>query len=223
MKAMILAAGLGKRMRPLTDTCPKPLLPVAGKPLIVHHLERLAAAGITEVVINVSYRADQIIAALGDGAAQGVTITWSREQTPLETGGGIRQALPWLGEAPFLLLNGDVWCTPELTALPGLGEDLAHLWLVDNPDHHPQGDFHLDGAGRVHSSGAPRLTFAGLSLIDPALLADEAPGAFALAPLLKDAMAAGRVAGHHHRGPWVDVGTPERLAELDARLRTVAE
>ncbi|WP_458526737.1 N-acetylmuramate alpha-1-phosphate uridylyltransferase MurU [Onishia taeanensis] len=223
MKAMILAAGLGKRMRPLTDTCPKPLLPVAGKPLIVHHLERLAAAGIVEVVINVSYRAEQIIAALGDGAAHGVNIEWSREDRPLETGGGIRQALPLLGEAPFLLINGDVWCAPDLTRLPVLAEDLAHLWLVDNPDHHPQGDFHLDGAGRVHPDGAPRLTFAGLSLIDPALLAGEAPGAFALAPLLRKAMAAGRVAGHHHRGPWVDVGTPERLAELDTRLRAMAE
>lgn len=223
MKAMILAAGLGKRMRPLTDTCPKPLLPVAGKPLIVHHLERLATAGITEVVINVSYRAEQIIEALGDGAAHGVSIAWSREDSPLETGGGIHKALPLLGEAPFLLINGDVWCVPDLTRLPVLAADLAHLWLVDNPDHHPQGDFHLDDACRVRASGSPRLTFAGLSLIDPALLAGEAPGAFALAPLLRDAMAAGRVAGHHHRGPWVDVGTPERLAELDTRLRAMAE
>ncbi|WP_192035222.1 N-acetylmuramate alpha-1-phosphate uridylyltransferase MurU [Halomonas sp. YLGW01] len=223
MKAMILAAGLGKRMRPLTDTCPKPLLPVAGKPLIVHHLERLAAAGIVDVVINISYRADQIIEALGDGAAHGVNIAWSREDSPLETGGGIHKALPLLGEAPFLLINGDVWCAPDLTRLPMLKDDLAHLWLVDNPDHHPEGDFHLDGAGRVQASGTPRLTFAGLSLIDPALLADTPPGAFALAPLLRDAMTAGRVAGHHHRGPWVDVGTPERLAALDTRLRAMAE
>tara|TARA_B100000700_G_scaffold118310_1_gene133070 strand:+ start:10749 stop:11420 length:672 start_codon:yes stop_codon:yes gene_type:complete len=223
MKAMILAAGLGKRMRPLTDHCPKPLLPVAGKPLIVHHLERLAAAGISEVVINVSYRAEQIIAALGDGAAHGVSIAWSREDSPLETGGGIQKALPLLGEAPFLLVNGDVWCTPDLTRLPNLDEDLAHLWLVDNPHQHPDGDFHLDEAGRVDASGTPRLTFAGLSLIDPALLANQAPGAFALAPLLRDAMAEGRVSGHHHRGPWVDVGTPERLAELDTRLRAMAE
>ncbi|MGB8712043.1 MAG: nucleotidyltransferase family protein, partial [Onishia taeanensis] len=153
MKAMILAAGLGKRMRPLTDSCPKPLLPVAGKPLIVHHLERLAAAGITDVVINVSYRAEQIIEALGNGAAHGVSITWSREDSPLETGGGIKKALPLLGEAPFLLINGDVWCTPDLTRLPRLDGDLAHLWLVDNPDQHPDGDFHLDGAGRVDASG----------------------------------------------------------------------
>ncbi|MBH8579049.1 nucleotidyltransferase family protein [Halomonas pacifica] len=218
MKAMILAAGLGTRMRPLTDHCPKPLLPVAGKPLIVHHLERLAAAGISEVVINVSYRAEQIMAALGDGSALGVRIAWSREDAPLETGGGIRQALPLLGQAPFLLVNGDIWCDLDPRRLPPLGEDLAHLVLVDNPDHHPSGDFHLDPRGRVQEHGEPRLTFAGLSLLAPALVADEAPGAFPLAPLLRRAMAAGRVAGSHHRGDWVDVGTPERLTALDRRL-----
>lgn len=220
MKAMILAAGLGTRMRPLTDHCPKPLLPVAGKPLIVHHLERLREAGISEVVINVSYRAEQIVAALGDGRDFGVSIAWSREDTPLETGGGIHQALPLLGSAPFLLVNGDVWCDLDPAGLPALGDDLARLVLVDNPDHHPNGDFHLDAAGRVHAEGEPRLTFAGLSLLDPALVADQAPGAFALAPLLRRAMDAGRVGGHHHRGAWVDVGTPERLAELDRQLRS---
>ncbi|MCE8050147.1 N-acetylmuramate alpha-1-phosphate uridylyltransferase MurU [Billgrantia desiderata] len=218
MKAMILAAGLGKRMRPLTDHCPKPLLPVAGKPLIVHHLERLAAAGIDEVVINVSYRAEQIIGALGDGRQFGVRIAWSRETQPLETGGGIRQALPLLGNAPFLLVNGDVWCEIDTSTLPVLGRDLAHLVLVDNPSHHPGGDFHLDAAGRVHAEGEPRLTFAGLSLLDPALVADRAPGEFPLAPLLRAAMRAGRVGGTHHRGRWVDVGTPERLAELEREL-----
>lgn len=220
MKAMILAAGLGKRMRPLTDRCPKPLLPVAGRPLIVHHLARLRAAGITEVVINVSYRAEQIMAALGDGSEHGVRIAWSHEEAPLETGGGIRRALPLLGEAPFLLVNGDVWCDLDPAALPALGKgDLARLALVDNPAHHPGGDFHLDAAGRVHAEGEPRLTFAGISLLDPALVADEPEGAFALAPLLRRAMADGRVGGHHHRGDWVDVGTPSRLAELDRRLR----
>ncbi|MGY6564259.1 N-acetylmuramate alpha-1-phosphate uridylyltransferase MurU [Halomonas sp. KM-1] len=218
MKAMILAAGLGKRMRPLTDHCPKPLLPVAGKPLIVHHLERLAAAGIDEVVINVSYRAEQIISALGDGRQFGIRIAWSRETQPLETGGGIRQALPLLGDAPFLLINGDVWCAFDPSTLPALGSDLAHLMLVDNPTHHPDGDFHLDAAGRVHDAGEPRLTFAGLSLLDPALVADRSPGEFPLAPLLRAAMHAGRVGGTHHRGRWVDVGTPERLAELDREL-----
>ncbi len=219
MKAMILAAGLGTRMRPLTDRCPKPLLPVAGQPLIVHHLARLCTAGITEVVINVSYRAEQIIAALGDGSENGVHITWSREATPLETGGGIRQALPLLGEAPFLLVNGDIWCDLDPARLTLGAGDLAQLALVDNPDHHPAGDFYLASDGRVHAEGEPRLTFSGISLLDPALVADEPPGAFALAPLLRRAMAAGRVGGHHHRGQWVDVGTPERLAELDRRLR----
>lgn len=219
MRAMILAAGLGTRMRPLTDHCPKPLLEAGGKPLIVHHLERLRAGGIIDVVINVSYRAEQLVAALGDGRDFGVHIAWSRETTPLETGGGIRQALPLLGEAPFLLVNGDVWCDLDPAGLPALGDDLARLVLVDNPDHHPQGDFHLDAAGRVHAEGEPRLTFAGISLLDPALVADEPPGAFALAPLLRRAMAEGRVGGHRHRGAWIDVGTPERLAELDRRLR----
>ncbi|GEK74284.1 nucleotidyltransferase [Halomonas halophila] len=217
---MILAAGLGTRMRPLTDHCPKPLLPVAGKPLIVHHLERLATAGIREVVINVSYRAEQIIEALGDGHEFGVDIAWSREDAPLETGGGIRRALPLLGEAPFWLVNGDVWCDVTPDALPPLGDDLANLVLVDNPDHHPTGDFHLDAGGRVHAEGEPRLTYAGLALLDPALVATQTDGAFALAPLLREAMAAGRVAGHHHRGAWVDVGTPARLESLDRALRT---
>jgi len=216
MKAMILAAGLGKRMRPLTDSCPKPLLPVAGKPLIVHHLERLEQAGIQEVVINVSHLAEQIIKALGDGSQYGLTLRFSREATPLETGGGIRQALPLLGEAPFLLVNGDVWCKalPKLRALQG--DDLAHLMLVDNPEHHPDGDFSLDN-GRVQE-GQPRLTFSGLSIIHPALLAHQAQGAFALAPLLKAAMQQGRVSGEHFDGQWVDVGTPRRLAALDQQL-----
>ncbi|MCA1770124.1 MAG: nucleotidyltransferase family protein [Halomonas sp.] len=220
MKAMILAAGLGTRMRPLTDRCPKPLLPVAGQPLIVHHLARLRAAGIVEIVINVSYRAEQIMAALGDGADYGVSIAWSREEVPLETGGGIRQALGLLGEAPFLLVNGDVWCDLDPTHLTLRDGDLAHLALVDNPDHHPGGDFHLTHDGRIHAEGEPLLTFAGISLLDPALVAQESPGAFALAPLLRRAMAEERVGGHHHRGQWVDVGTPERLAALDRRLRS---
>ncbi|PMR76676.1 N-acetylmuramate alpha-1-phosphate uridylyltransferase MurU [Billgrantia endophytica] len=222
MKAMILAAGLGTRMRPLTDHCPKPLLPVAGKPLIVHHLERLRAAGIVEVVINVSYRGEQIIESLGDGSSFGITIAWSREETPLETGGGIRQALPLLGQAPFLLVNGDIWSDLDPTSLPALGDDLAHLVLVDNPDHHADGDFHLDSDGRVREQGEPRLTFAGISLLDPALAAQHAPGVFALAPLLRQAMAEGRVGGTLHRGAWVDVGTPQRLASLDRRLRTLS-
>lgn len=226
MKAMILAAGFGTRMRPLTDTCPKPLLRVGGRPLIEHHLARLAHAGIEEVVINVSYRAEQIIAALGDGQRFGLTLHYSRETTPLETGGGIQAALPLLGEAPFLLVNGDVWCDtlPDTQAL-GAG-DLAHLLLVDNPDHHPAGDFALQGgrivAERTAADGEPRLTFSGLSLIHPALVANEPPGAFALAPLLKAAMRQGRISGEHVTGRWVDVGTPERLAALDKHLAAKA-
>ncbi|MDV6319298.1 N-acetylmuramate alpha-1-phosphate uridylyltransferase MurU [Chromohalobacter sp. HP20-39] len=222
MKAMILAAGLGTRMRPLTDHCPKPLLPVAGKPLIVHHLERLAAAGITDIVINVSYRAEQIVEALGDGQRFGVSLAFSHETTPLETAGGIRHALPLLGNAPFLLINGDVWCDIALTTLPGLGDDLAHLVLVDNPDHHAEGDFALDDAGRVQLDIAPRLTYSGMAVLAPTLVAglpDDTPAK--LAPLLREAITAGRTGGTHHRGGWMDVGTPERLATLDAQLRGI--
>ncbi|MGP9644408.1 N-acetylmuramate alpha-1-phosphate uridylyltransferase MurU [Halomonas sp. AOP30-A1-24] len=214
MKAMILAAGLGKRMRPLTDHCPKPLLPVAGKPLIVHHLERLQRAGIEDVIINVSYRAEQIIQAIGDGRAYGVNIQWSHEATPLETGGGIQKALPQLGEEPFLLVNGDVWCDylPANTQLKR--GDLAHLILVNNPDHHPEGDFALD-KGRVLNQGAQRYTYAGVSIIHPRLLAGQPTEAFALAPLLKNAMHEQQVSGEHFAGHWVDVGTPERLVALE--------
>lgn len=226
MKAMILAAGLGTRMRPLTDNCPKPLLPVAGKPLIVHHLERLAAAGFHDVVINVSYRAQQIIDALGDGARYGVSLQFSVEETPLETAGGLRQALPLLGEAPFMLLNGDVWTDFPLERLspasgdPGLADgDLASLVMVDTADFHRRGDFHLDADGRLHAEGEPRLIYAGLGVIHPDLIAKlPAAEAIKLAPLLIDAMQAGRVGGLHHHGDWVDVGTPARLAELEARL-----
>ena len=218
MKAMILAAGLGKRMRPLTDHCPKPLLPVAGKPLIVHHLERLREAGFDEVVINVSYRAEQIMQALGDGTTYGLRIYWSQESVPLETGGGIRQALPLLGEAPFLLVNGDVWCDalPNPQALSH--DDLAHLILVDNPSHHASGDFGLS-AGRVTQTSAQRFTYAGLAVIHPDLVSGHPQSAFALAPLLRNAIDHQRVSGEHYRGRWVDVGTPERLCELDFQLQ----
>ncbi|RUR37823.1 N-acetylmuramate alpha-1-phosphate uridylyltransferase MurU [Vreelandella populi] len=217
MKAMILAAGLGKRMRPLTDHCPKPLLAVAGKPLIVHHLERLVRAGISEVVINVSYRAEQIVEALGDGSTYGLRIHYSHEPTPLETGGGIQKALPMLGDQPFLLVNGDIWSDylPARALLKD--DDLAHLVLVSNPEHHPEGDFALN-QGRVSTQGTPRLTFAGVSIIHPALLAGKPSGAFALAPLLKQAMGAQRVSGEHFTGHWVDVGTPERLTALESLL-----
>jgi len=217
--AMILAAGRGERMRPLTDRTPKPLLRVAGKPLIVWHIERLAAAGIRRLVINHAHLGEQIEQALGDGHRWGVHIDYSREGEgrALETGGGIFKALPLLGERPFLVINGDIWCDCDLARIRPAAGSLAHLLLVDNPSHHPGGDFGLK-AGQVVDA-EPRLTFSGIGVYDPALFADAAPGAFPLAPLLRRAMANGRVSGEHFRGSWVDVGTPERLEELDSHLR----
>ncbi len=219
MKAMILAAGLGTRMRPLTDQTPKPLLPVAGKPLIVWHLEALAAQGVAEVVINVSHRREQLMQALGQGEAWGLTIHWSVEEQPLETAGGIIQALPWLGQQPFLLINGDVWWRPRWDLMQLAEGDLAHLLLVDNPVHHAQGDFMLC-QGRVHEGEDSRLTFAGISLLSPDLFRGIMPGVHPLAPLLRQAIRAGLVSGHYYPGPWVDVGTPQRLQSLDQALRS---
>lgn len=217
---MILAAGRGERMRPLTDHTPKPLLSAGGRPLIVHHLERLAAAGYRDVVINLAYRGEQIRDHLGDGRPWGVHIRYSPETRGLETGGGIRNALPLLHSDPFLVINGDVWSDHPLPP-PSLAHgDLAHLVLVDNPDHHPQGDFALRG-DRVHEDGTdgPRLTFAGIGWYRHALLADTPPGAFPLAPLLRTAAMQGRVSGEHYPGAWMDVGTVERLAALEQRLQ----
>lgn len=226
MKTMILAAGRGERMRPLSDRLPKPLLPVAGKPLILWLIERLARAGLRELVINVAYRGADLMAVLGDGRDFGVSIAWSDEgERALETAGGIRQALPLLGDAPFLVVNGDLWCEYDFGCLPALAaDDLAHLVLVDNPPHHPAGDFVLHEqrvSDPAAENGVPtRLTFAGIGLYRPALFADLAPGQVApLAPLLRQAMAAGRVSGERFAGEWCDVGTAERLLELDQRLR----
>jgi len=219
MKLMILAAGRGTRMRPLTDQLPKPLLPVAGQPLLFHHLQRAARAGLREVVINLAYRGGAIREAVGDGQAFGLSVRYSDEgEHALETGGGIARALPLLGPEPFIVLNGDVWTDHPLDRLVLPEGDLAHLLLVDNPAHHLRGDFHLDAAGRVHSDGAPLLTFAGLGVYHPALFAGAPDGAFPLAPVLRNAMETGRVSGAHHRGLWVDVGTPERLTALEQRL-----
>lgn len=224
-RAMILAAGRGERMRPLTDHTPKPLLPVGGKPLIVWHIERLRAAGFTELVINHAHLGRRLEDALGDGSAFGVRIAWSPEATALETAGGIRHALPLLGEEPFVVINGDVFCDADFAALRTAAESLraegplAHLLLVDNPAHHTEGDFRLAADGHIHADGNPRLTFAGLGAYHPALfagLADDTPAK--LAPLLREAMNAGKVTGQHHTGRWIDVGTPERLAELDCQL-----
>ncbi|MGJ3441466.1 N-acetylmuramate alpha-1-phosphate uridylyltransferase MurU [Pseudomonas sp. Je.1.5.c] len=216
MKAMILAAGKGERMRPLTLHTPKPLVPVAGEPLIEYHLRALAAAGVSEVVINHAWLGQQIEDHLGDGSRFGLTIRYSAEGEPLETGGGIFKALPMLGEAPFLLVNGDVWSDYDFRQLNKPLEGLAHLVLVDNPGHHGRGDFRLQGAQVVDGDDAPgTLTFSGISVLDPALFAGCQPGAFKLAPLLRQAMAQGKVTGERHGGLWVDVGTLERLAEVE--------
>jgi MurNAc alpha-1-phosphate uridylyltransferase len=225
MHAMILAAGRGERMRPLTDRVPKCLLPVGGKPLIEWHLQKLAAAGFTEVVINHAWLGEQIEAQLGNGARFGLHIRYSAEEEALETAGGIAKALPLLGEAAFLVVNGDVYCQFDFASLSSAaanvrgGAILAHLVLVDNPVHHPRGDFVLD-AGRVRAEGPSKLTFSGIGVYSPALFTRIASGARAqLAPLLREAMASDRVTGQRYEGWWVDAGTPERLTQLDAEVR----
>lgn len=221
---MILAAGRGERMRPLTLERPKPLLSVGGRALIVHHLHALAAAGFADVVINVSWLAGQIRDALGDGAAFGLRIRYSEESPePLETGGGVFRALPWLGPGPFLVVNGDVWTDYPLGGLRErlAADDLAHLVLVPNPAHNLRGDFLLRDARVVAAEpadGEERATFSGLGVYRPALFEGCVDGAFKLAPLLRTAIGAGLVSGELYRGDWHDIGTPERLAELDARL-----
>ncbi|WP_025732785.1 N-acetylmuramate alpha-1-phosphate uridylyltransferase MurU [Carnimonas nigrificans] len=225
MKAMILAAGRGKRMSPLTDHCPKPLLPVAGKPLIVHHIERLRDAGITELLINAAYLADMLMERLGNGHQYGVTIAWSREEQALETAGGIRQALPLLGEEPFLLVNGDVWTDFPFSELinHSLGDDLARLVMVPNPAHNPGGDFHLTDTHRLRLDGEPQRVYSGVALMAPALVAHLPLGeAVKLLPPLQAAIQRDKVGGIDYRGAWVDVGTPERLAALDQRLAHAA-
>jgi MurNAc alpha-1-phosphate uridylyltransferase len=228
VRALVFAAGKGERMRPLTEHTPKPLLSVRGKPLIAWHLERLAAIGVRDVVVNTSWLADRFAPTLGDGAHWGLRLHYSHEGAePLETGGGMLHALPLLGGAPFIAVNGDIWCDYDFAALPREPAGLAHLVLVDNPGHNARGDFALLG-NQVHSEGEPSLTFSGIGVYRPALLADwrgvtgNAPGAelspprFKLAPLLRAAMRAQKVTGEHFTGAWTDVGTPERLAALDA-------
>jgi MurNAc alpha-1-phosphate uridylyltransferase len=218
MKAMILAAGRGERMRPLTDHTPKPLLRAAGKRLIEYHLEALAEADFSEVVINHAHLGTQIEQALGDGSRYGLRIRYSPEEEALETGGGIFRALPLLGDAPFLVINGDVWCDYPLARLRQRCVEQAHLVLVDNPPHHPKGDFVLCSE-RVHDEPGQRLTFSGIGIYHPSLFSGCKAGAFALAPLLRQAMAAGTVSGEYYRGRWFDIGTPERLQQLDELLR----
>jgi MurNAc alpha-1-phosphate uridylyltransferase len=218
MKAMLLAAGRGERMRPLTDHTPKPLLRVAGRTLIGHHIEALARAGFRELVINHAHLGSQLVAALGDGADYGVHIDYSAEPPgALETGGGIFNALALLGAGPFLVVNADIWTDFDFAVLPRQPEGLAHLVLVDNPAHHPAGDFALED-GRVREDGPARLTFSGIGVYRPALFAGCAAGAFPLAPLLRRAMAAGQVSGERYAGAWFDIGTPERLTEVNLRF-----
>ena len=228
MKALILAAGLGERMRPLTDVTPKPLLRVGGKPLIEWHLEKLAAIRVDEVVVNTSWLAGQFPQVLGDGTRWGLRIRYAYEgTTPLETGGGMLHALPMLGDDPFLLVNGDAWTDYDFAQLPREPRGLAHLVMVDPPQQATQGDFALDAEGLVRGEGAERLTYAGLGVYRPQLLEDwrvhandagasETPPRFRLAPILRAHMPAGRITGEHYRGRWTDVGTPQRLAALEA-------
>jgi MurNAc alpha-1-phosphate uridylyltransferase len=222
MKAMILAAGRGERMRPLTDETPKPLLEAGGKPLIVWTIEALARAGLRDIVINVSHLGDQIERALGDGSEYGVSIRFSREAEPLETAGGIATALPLLGDEPFVVVNGDIYCDFDFATLRGVldapGEPIAHLVLVDNPAHHARGDFALDGE-RVENTGAAMYTFSGIGVYRPELFSGIAPHTRAqLAKLLRPQIDTGRVTGERYAGHWSDIGTPERLRELGNTL-----
>ncbi|WP_411834204.1 N-acetylmuramate alpha-1-phosphate uridylyltransferase MurU [Pseudoxanthomonas mexicana] len=233
MKALIFAAGLGERMRPLTDRTPKPLLEAGGKPLIAWHLEKLSAIGVREVVINTSWLADQFPVALGDGARWDLRIEYLYEgDTPLETGGGMLNALPALGDAPFLLVNGDIWSDYDFARLPREPRGLAHLVMVDPPGYATHGDFALDDDGQVRRDGARRLTYAGIGVYRPALLdgwrahadadasvAGNGKPRFRLAPILRAHMDGGGIGGERHAGHWTDVGTPQRLAQLGQALR----
>lgn len=225
MKAFILAAGRGERMRPLTDHTPKPLLLAGGKALIVWHLERLAAAGFKEVIINHAHLGEQIEAALGDGSAWGLSIQYSPEPPgALETAGGIANALPLLGDEPFLVVNGDVYCDVDFGHFLGLtaafAPPQAHIVMVANPAHHSSGDFSLDGDRVVYAHGDQTYTYAGVAVFSPSFFANVKRGEIMkLRPLLDDAIAAGTLTGERHSGRWVDVGTPQRLAELDTELR----
>lgn len=220
--ALILAAGLGERMRPLTDTTPKPLLEVHGKPLIVHHIEKLAAAGVNYIAINTSHLAEQFPDALGDGSRWGVRLRYSYEgPTPLETGGGMLKALPLLGSEPFIVVSADIWSDIDYAALPSEPDGVAHLVMVPNPDFHPKGDFALLD-GKLYDedtpAGAERLTFGNVGVYRPEIVAGEVPGKFKLAPMYRRAIAQGRLTGERFDGFWRNVGNPGQLDELRARV-----
>jgi MurNAc alpha-1-phosphate uridylyltransferase len=220
MKAMILAAGEGSRMRPLTNHTPKPLLKVGGKPLIVWQIEKLKQAGFTEIIINIAWLAEQIPAVLGNGSQWGVTLHYSNEQDEgaLETAGGIVKALPLLGEQPFLVVNADVWCEFDYSSLQLQTHDLAHLVMVNNPSHNFSGDFALKQQ-RLYKIGTPRYTFSGIGLYRPQLFNQLSYGRQALAPLLHQAIDKQKVSGELYQGGWRDIGTPERLQQLDLKLQ----
>jgi N-acetyl-alpha-D-muramate 1-phosphate uridylyltransferase len=216
---MVLAAGRGERMRPITDILPKPLVPVADKPLIGYHLERLARAGVAEVVINLSWLGDRIRAALGDGREYRLSITYSDEgPVPLETGGGIFNALPLLGPEPFLVVNGDTWSDIDYGHLALEDGANGHIVLVPNPAHNPRGDFGMEG-DRVVEREVDRLTYSGVGVYRPEFFVGCSPGRFPMLPLMKRAIAARLLRGELHQGEWCDVGTPERLATLDSEVR----
>lgn len=219
MRAMILAAGRGERLRPLTDTLPKPLVEIAGKPLVEYHLESLAGAGFREVVINQGHLGDLLPAALGDGSRWGLRIHWSDEQpTALETGGGIFKALPLLGSGPFLVVNGDIWTDYPFARLRAVKCDWAHLVMVPNPPQNPEGDFALQGARIGGSQNGDKYTFSGIGVYHPQLFNGCRPGKFSVVPLLRAAMREHFVTGELYRGQWDDIGTPERLEVLQQSL-----
>ncbi len=223
MRVMLLAAGRGERMRPLTDAIPKPLLTIGGKPLIVHLVEALVAEGFRELVLNHAWHGAMIEQRLGDGQEFGANIEYSAEGAQaLETGGGIRRALPLLGSDPFVAVNADIWTDFPFGSLPDALDSLAHVILVDNPAHHPDGDFVLAGT-RVRDGEGRRLTFSGIGVYRPELFAELSDACFPLAPILFDACDEGRLSGVHYTGEWWDVGTPERLELLDRRLRGDSE
>jgi MurNAc alpha-1-phosphate uridylyltransferase len=221
MRAMILAAGLGTRLRPLTLTTPKPLLEVGGKPLIVWHIEALKRASVTQIVINTAWLGDKLVDALGNGESFGVEIHWSHESEPLETAGGIQKALTLLGSEPFILVNGDVWTRFDFSLLVNkeLNDDLGYLVLAKNPPQHPNGDFVLTNNRITQEEGDDKLTFSGISLLSPKLFESLAAGKAPLAPLLRQVMDDGKVGGECMQDYWVDVGTIERLEELDQKIR----
>ena len=223
MKAMILAAGRGERLRPLTDTTPKPLIPIAGKSLIEYHLLKLAAAGITEIVVNTAWLAEKIHLQLGNGSAYGVSISYSDEGTALETAGGIINALPLLGDDPFLVINGDIYCEYSFTAITDtsacLADDkLAHLVLVRNPDHNSAGDFAIDD-GLIKNSGQHMYTFSGIGIYRPAFFNGQKPGPLPLAPIIREKCEQDLVSGELYIGAWTDAGTIERIQQLENQLQ----